>query len=435
MIISCLTEILLLTILNNIFLKNYLIFSSSVNAFTFIFLPFWLILSYIFGRYSYNEDLYKNRNLILFFKLFIRTLIIANLSIIFVLMLSININLNNYNHFDKVILIYTSYLSLVVNIIQIPIIKQFIKNAQKEDLWIFFGTKSLFYLLKKELNLSRKKLKILYYSDKLQSKLLSLKNIKGLLVSDIKNYENSKFRFIFELRNSNIKIYNIEKWCENYLQRLPCEFLTITYLTNSFTNYSMQMRLKRVGDIVLSIILFVILFPILLFSSVLIYLEDKHGFIYKQERVGKNQKIFTLYKLRTMKYNSEKGKPQWSRKFDSRITKVGKFLRKTRLDELPQLINVIIGDMSLIGPRPEREIFDIELSKHIPQYNSRYLIKPGLSGWAQVNFPYGSSVEDSKKKFSYDIYYLKNFSIWLDFLILLKTIKIIFLKKGSEPIR
>ena len=435
MIITCINEILLITILNNFFLENYLIFSSSVKAFTFIFVPFWITLSYIFGRYSYDEDLYRNKNLILFLKLFIRTIIIANLSIIFVLMISININLNNYNHFDKIILIYTSYLSLFVNIIQIPIISQFIKNAQKEDIWIFFGTKSLFYLLNKELNISRKKLKILYYSDQLQSKILSLKNIKGLLIDNIKNYENSKFKLIFELKNSNIKIYNIEKWCENYLQRLPCEFLTISYLTNSFTNYSIQMRLKRIGDIILSIILLVISFPILLFSSVFIYLEDKHSFIYKQERVGKNQIIFTLYKLRTMKYNSEKGKPQWSRKFDTRITKIGKFLRKTRIDELPQLINVILGDMSLIGPRPERKIFDIELSKHIPQYNSRYLIKPGLSGWAQVNFPYGSSVEDSKKKFSYDIYYLKNFSIWLDFLILIKTIKIIFLKKGSDPIR
>tara|TARA_B100000212_G_C27102758_1_gene417110 strand:- start:48 stop:635 length:588 start_codon:yes stop_codon:yes gene_type:complete len=195
------------------------------------------------------------------------------------------------------------------------------------------------------------------------------------------------------------------------------------------------MRLKRLGDLFLSSILLVITFPILIIAGLFIFLDDRNGFIYTQERVGKNQKNFILYKLRTMKHNAEKGKPQWSKKFDTRITKIGKFLRKTRLDELPQLINVILGDMSLIGPRPEREIFDVELSTHIPQYNSRYLIRPGLSGWAQVNFPYGSSIEDSKKKFSYDIYYLKNYSIWLDFLILFKTIKIVFLKRGSDPIR
>ena len=433
MIISCLTEILLISILNNYFLKNYLIFSTSVNAFTFIFIPFWLLFSYISGRYSYEEDLYRNKNFILFVKLFLRTFLIANISIIFVLMLSININLNNYNHFDKVILIYTSFLSLFVNVIQIPIIKEFIRNVQKEEIWLFLGTKDLFDLLNKELNSSRKKIKILHYLDHSESKFSFIHNIKGFLIDDVKSYENAEF--IHKFKNSDLKIYNIEKWCEHYLQRLPCEILTLSYLTNSITNYSIQMRLKRIGDIFFSIILLLISFPILLISAALISLEDKHGFIYRQERVGKNQKNFILYKLRTMKYNSEKGKPQWSRRFDSRITKVGKFLRKTRIDELPQLVNVIFGDMSLIGPRPERQIFDNELSKHIKQYNSRYLIRPGLSGWAQVNFPYGSSIADSKIKFSYDIYYLKNYSIWLDFLILFKTIKIVFLKRGSDPIR
>ena len=136
-----------------------------------------------------------------------------------------------------------------------------------------------------------------------------------------------------------------------------------------------------------------------------------------------------------MRIDAEKGIPQWSQKSDSRITKIGKFLRKTRIDELPQLLNVISGDMSLIGPRPEREIIDKKLFTYIKMYNYRYFVRPGLSGWAQVNYPYGSSIEDSKKKFSYDLYYLKNFSIWLDFLILIKTIKIVLLKRGSDPLR
>ena len=135
-----------------------------------------------------------------------------------------------------------------------------------------------------------------------------------------------------------------------------------------------------------------------------------------------------------MKINAENGKPQWSSKADPRITKVGKFLRKMRLDELPQLINVIKGDMSLIGPRPERKVFDIKLEKSIEYYNLRYLVKPGLSGWAQVNYNYGSSIEDAKKKFSYDIYYLKNFSVWFDIFIMFKTIRLVFLGRGSSPI-
>ena len=197
----------------------------------------------------------------------------------------------------------------------------------------------------------------------------------------------------------------------------------------------MQFRIKRIGDIFFSIFLFALSIPILIISCVLIFLEDGKACIYKQERIGKNQKRFMIYKLRTMKVNAEKGQPQWASKTDERITGIGKFLRKSRLDELPQLFNVFIGDMSLIGPRPEREIFDSKLMKFIPKYKYRYFIKPGLSGWAQVNFPYGSSIEDSKNKFSYDIYYLRNFSIWLDFLILLKTIRIVILKRGSDPIR
>ena len=136
-----------------------------------------------------------------------------------------------------------------------------------------------------------------------------------------------------------------------------------------------------------------------------------------------------------MRFNSENGKPQWATKNDKRITKIGRFLRKTRIDELPQLISVIKGDMSLIGPRPERKEIDDELINEIPNYSIRYLLRPGLSGWAQVNYPYGSSVEDSKIKLSYDIYYLKNFSIWLDMLIFFKTIRLVLLKRGSDPIR
>ena len=136
-----------------------------------------------------------------------------------------------------------------------------------------------------------------------------------------------------------------------------------------------------------------------------------------------------------MKLNAEKDGPQWSVKNDNRITKIGKLLRNFRIDELPQLICVIKGEMSLIGPRPERYEIDQKLINFIPHYNLRYLIKPGLSGWAQVNYSYGASLNDSKKKFSYDLFYLRNFSLWLDFLILLKTIKLVILKRGSVPLK
>ena len=134
-----------------------------------------------------------------------------------------------------------------------------------------------------------------------------------------------------------------------------------------------------------------------------------------------------------MKSNAEKDGFKWSSKNDSRITKIGFWLRRTRLDELPQLLSVIKGDMSLIGPRPERPEFDEILSKEIPNYKLRYLVRPGLSGWAQVNYPYGASIEDTKIKFSYDIYYIKNLSNFFDLLILLETIRLVFNFRGSQP--
>ena len=137
--------------------------------------------------------------------------------------------------------------------------------------------------------------------------------------------------------------------------------------------------------------------------------------------------------LRTMKVNSEKHGAKWSSKKDPRITSIGKFLRKTRFDELPQLICVVRGEMSLIGPRPERPEFDKDLEQKINHYSVRKWIRPGLSGWAQVNYPYTSSIKDSEIKVSYDLYYLRNFSFWLDILILFKTIKMLIHVKGSNP--
>ena len=160
--------------------------------------------------------------------------------------------------------------------------------------------------------------------------------------------------------------------------------------------------------------------------SLFIYLEDKGPILYSQIRTGYKGKKFKIYKFRSMKINAEKNGPQWASKIDSRITKVGKIIRFMRIDELPQLICVIKGTMSLIGPRPERPELDKQLEEAIKFYKYRYYMKPGLSGWAQVNYDYCSSIEDSTWKHSFDLYYLRNFSIWLDFLIFFKTIKVVF---------
>ena len=186
-----------------------------------------------------------------------------------------------------------------------------------------------------------------------------------------------------------------------------------------------EYRFKKIVEFLISCFLIILSSPIIIFAAFLIYTEDQGPIFYSQIRKGIHGKNFRIFKLRTMKIDSEKDGIQWSSKNDPRITKIGRFLRKTRIDELPQLISVILGEMSLIGPRPERPEIDFYLQKSIPYYESRYSITPGITGWAQVNYPYGSSMEDSFNKLSYDLYYLRNFSIILDLLILFKTIRVV----------
>ena len=192
-----------------------------------------------------------------------------------------------------------------------------------------------------------------------------------------------------------------------------------------------DIKIKRLFDVIFSVLILLITFPILIISSLLIYWEERGPIIYKQVRTGIFNKKFKIYKLRTMKVNAEIAGAQWSQQNDKRITKIGNFLRRTRIDELPQLINVLKGEMSLVGPRPERPEFDKILSISIPNYDLRYSVLPGLSGWAQVNYNYTASKEDSKHKLGYDLYYLKNFSILLDLIIFFKTIKAVFNAKGA----
>ena len=260
---------------------------------------------------------------------------------------------------------------------------------------------------------------------------IKLSEIKGIF---FENYNNIDFKKLLYFQNKDIKFISLEGLCENFLQRFPPDILTTEFMIRGNFNISrksLQLRIKRIGDISFSFLLLFFTSPLIIIAGTLIYLEDRKNIFYKQERVGINENLFTIYKLRTMKFNAEEGVAKWSSKDDKRITRIGKFLRKSRLDELPQLLSVIKGEMSLIGPRPERGIFDKELNKVIPFYKTRYFIKPGLSGWAQVNYPYGASINDSKIKFSYDLYYLRNFSLLLDFLIFFKTIKIVFLRRGS----
>lgn len=189
---------------------------------------------------------------------------------------------------------------------------------------------------------------------------------------------------------------------------------------------------KRVADICFSGILLVLSLPLMLLAAIIIKLESPGSVLYRQERVGQFGNSFQLIKFRSMCQDAEKDGAVWASVNDARVTRFGAIMRKSRIDELPQLWNVIKGEMSFVGPRPERPIFVNELSKVIPYYGIRHVIKPGITGWAQICYPYGASTEDTLKKLEYDLYYLKNFNTALDFVIIFNTIKTVLGKRGSR---
>ncbi len=189
---------------------------------------------------------------------------------------------------------------------------------------------------------------------------------------------------------------------------------------------------QRAFDIVLSSVGLILASPLMLLAVALIKLDSPGPIIFQQERVGLNEKPYTLYKFRTMRPDAEKDTgPVWAKANDDRVTKVGRFLRRSRIDEIPQLWNVLIGEMSFIGPRPERAKFVEELKRKIPYYPLRFLVKPGLSGWAQVNYKYGASEDDALEKLQYELYYLQEMSIFLNILIILRTVQTVLFHRGS----
>ncbi len=222
---------------------------------------------------------------------------------------------------------------------------------------------------------------------------------------------------------------------EQQQERLPPVLMTDTVFTYDdlpwAASFSVQAQLKRMADVLVAALLLLLTAPFVLLAALMIWLEDRGPVFYAQSRSGWLGRSFTVYKLRTMTVQPADAPACWTEPGDQRITLVGGWLRRFRLDELPQLFNVLNGEMSLIGPRPERPELEEELEQRIPHYRKRYWMRPGLSGWAQVCAPYASSIEDSDLKLSYDLYYLRHFSIWLDLAILLRTVKTV-LKAGGR---
>ncbi|MCF6312323.1 MAG: exopolysaccharide biosynthesis polyprenyl glycosylphosphotransferase [Verrucomicrobiales bacterium] len=241
---------------------------------------------------------------------------------------------------------------------------------------------------------------------------------------------------IRSLRYSGTSVTNLTTLCEELYQAVPLSLVDSSWLlsASSQPDWAYIRKFKRIFDVITAIFFLIVLAPFLILGMISVRLGSKGPIFYSQIRSGRFSRDFKVTKLRTMKTDAEKSGAQWSSENDERITKVGKFLRLTRIDEIPQLWCILTGEMSFVGPRPERPEFVEQLAQEIPFYNERLLIQPGLTGWAQVNYPYGASVDDAARKLEYDLYYMKHMSVVLDLFILLDTVKTI-LRGGTSKSR
>jgi exopolysaccharide biosynthesis polyprenyl glycosylphosphotransferase len=236
---------------------------------------------------------------------------------------------------------------------------------------------------------------------------------------------------LVDLYFTGVPTYTLELFHQVYWRKIPLYRLNQTWLFQEGFQVAREPafeRLKRINDIVLSCIGLVLAIPVFLFVGAAIWLEDRGPIFFKQTRIGKNRAPFSVYKFRSMRQNVT-GVP-YAQAEDNRITKVGRWLRTSRLDEIPQILNVIKGEMSLIGPRAEWSRLVADYEKQIPCYNFRHLVRPGITGWAQVNYPYGANIADTLRKLEYDLYYIRHFSFRLDASIVLKTVHVMLFRKG-----
>lgn len=242
-------------------------------------------------------------------------------------------------------------------------------------------------------------------------------------------------RELLDCKLKGIKVIDIATHFEQYSGQIRLDALYAGWLifSGGFNQGFIRSGVKWLFDMIAAGILLVMALPVMIVTAGLIYLESEGPVFYRQERVGRHGRIFNVIKFRSMRSDAEKdGTPRWASAGDSRITRVGKFIRKMRIDELPQLFCVLKGDMSLVGPRPERPYFVERLTLEIPYYAVRHSIKPGLTGWAQVRYHYGASVEDTEHKLQYDLYYVKNHSWFLDLVILFETVGVVLTGKGAQ---
>lgn len=261
------------------------------------------------------------------------------------------------------------------------------------------------------------------------------KKIDEVIVAIPDKREKLPMSALLECKMRGVSIIEGETFHERMSGRIPVDQLKPSWLifSDGFGSLKSKKIMKRTLDVTISIIGLIAASPVMIVTALLVKLESKGPVFFSQVRVGERGRKFNIYKFRSMAQDAEQDSgPVWAKSDDCRVTKVGRIIRKTRIDELPQLINVIKGNMSFVGPRPERPYFVEQLKKEIPYYEVRSVVKPGVTGWAQVKYSYGASVKDAREKLQYDIYYIKNMSPLLDLMIILRTIRVVVKRIGSR---
>ena len=388
----------------------------------------WLTLSYLLGRYSRTEN--KKQLTSIAFVAF--TVCIITMGAAWV---GLAKDPRALPQFTLPLLAITTALSALAE-------RGVQGHMRQSSMWLLIASheeaKILLHEIEQKRSLSRFKLHVCHDSETAKDRLTQPSQLDGIVVGEQLNLSDGLIQELLQQRNRGQTVLQLMDWCEITLQRIPPELLSSRWLLLS-DGFHLRpgrwgWRLKRFGDLATATALLTICFPLMAICALLIKLDDAGPVFYSQIRTGLYGHPFRIWKLRSMQTRSERNGAQWTTQGDPRITRVGQWLRRLRLDELPQLINVIKGDMSLIGPRPERPELETGLEQSIPHYRVRHWIRPGLSGWSQVSFPYGASTEDSRIKLSFDLYYLRNFSLALDILILLKTIRLVAKAEGAIPL-
>ena len=306
---------------------------------------------------------------------------------------------------------------------------------------IVLGKKYKFTKLEKQ-RLKKKKIKItiMSYRDRDSKEVLEEikdiienNNCKTIILNTRAKVDDKIIKYLTNLRLENsIFIITIEHFLEKHLQKcyIPDNHINLDYLYNIKPFSTWQYIQKRTVDYFAIFSMFFLVWPVLLYARFKIKKQSPGTSMFKQLRVGLNNKEFKCIKFRSMRLDAEKDGAQFASKNDSRVFSWGETMRKTRIDEIPQILNVLKGEMHFIGPRPERKYWIAQFEKEIPYYNERHIIRPGITGWAQVMYPYGANAEDAKQKLMYDLYYIKYWSILLEIKVVWKTILIVIGKKG-----